>query len=124
MYERHPASLEVPYLGELVARFQHLIGQPSGQRRSVADYADQLCVTAKHLSETLKAATGQTAGQWLDELVVHEAQALLYQTGCTNVQVADLLGFSDASAFGNFFRRLIDYTPATYRRQRPLESRP
>ncbi|RZJ57979.1 MAG: AraC family transcriptional regulator [Hymenobacter sp.] len=118
MYERHPASLEVPYLGELVARFQHLIGQPGGQRRSVADYADQLCV------ETLKAATGQTAGQWLDELVVHEAQALLYQTGCINAQVADLLGFSDASAFGNFFRRLIGYTPATYRRQRPLESRP
>ena len=110
----------VPRQVELVTRFQQLLAQHAAQRRSVADYASLLCVTSKYLSETVKEATGKTAGEWLITQLLREARYLLWQTDRSIAQVADELGFSDASAFGKFFRRQTGQAPAAYRQQRPL----
>ncbi|GAB2796518.1 AraC-like DNA-binding protein [Hymenobacter luteus] len=105
---------------DVVTRFQQLIAQHAPQRRQVADYASLLCVTSKYLSETVKAATGKTAGEWLAGQVLREARHRLWQTDRTVTQIAEELGFGDASAFGKFFRRQTGQTPAAYRQQRPL----
>jgi len=105
---------------DLVTRFQHLLAQPAKNRRRLADYASLLFVTSKYLSETMKVATGKTAGQWIDGQMLREARHLLWQTDRTIVQVAEELGFSDASAFGKFFRRQTGQTPLAYKQQRPL----
>jgi AraC-like DNA-binding protein len=105
---------------DLVARFQQLVAQPDPNCRRVADYANLLCVTSKYLSETLKAATGKTAGEWIDSQMLREARHLLWQTDRSIMQVSEELGFSDASAFGKFFRRQTGQTPLTYKQQRPL----
>ena len=121
-YEQHAAVVPAlpPRPVELVARFQQLVGQAYPPRRPVAAYASLLCVTAKHLSETVKAATGKTAGEWIADLALREARHLLWHTSRPTAQVADELGFSDASAFGKFFRRQTGQTPAAYRQQRPV----
>lgn len=118
-YERHlPAAAWLPRQPlELVNRFKQLVSDEYHHRRLVADYADLLCVTAKHLSETVKAATNKTAGEWIDEMVLMEAKVQLKQTGLSVSQVADSLHFSDASAFGKFFQRQTGLTPLAYRRQ-------
>ncbi|KEO75621.1 hypothetical protein EL17_00595 [Anditalea andensis] len=105
---------------DLVARFQQLVAQPDPNRRRVADYAGLLFVTGKYLSETLKAETGRTAGEWIDSQMLREARHLLWQTDRSIMQVAEELGFSDASAFGKFFRRQTGQTPLAYKQQRPL----
>jgi AraC family transcriptional activator of pobA len=98
-----PAATSQPRRVELVTRFQQLIAPPAFQCRLVADYARWLCVTRKRLSGTVKAATGQTAGEWLAAQVLREARHLLGQPERSLTQLADELGFSDASAFGKFF---------------------
>lgn len=116
-YERHLATQPVAPASELVERFKQLVREHYLQRRLVHEYADLLCVTAKHLSETVKAATGRPASAWITDLVVLESCLHLHQTNHSLAQVAELLHFSDASAFGKFFRRHTGLSPATYRRQ-------
>lgn len=120
-YEQRPTVAQaLPRQLELVTRFQQLVAQHAPQRRPVADYASWLCVTSKYLSETVKAATGKTAGEWIASQVLREARHLLWQTDHSVGQVAEALGFSDASAFGKFFRRQTGQTPAAYQQQKPL----
>ncbi|MCF0060400.1 helix-turn-helix domain-containing protein [Dyadobacter chenwenxiniae] len=120
-YEQRMTLAEAPPRQiDLVTRFQLLVAQPDPHCRRVADYASLLCVTSKYLSETLKATTGKTAGEWIDSQVLREARHLLWQTDRSIMQVAEELGFSDASAFGKFFRRQTGQTPLAYKQQRPL----
>jgi AraC family transcriptional regulator, transcriptional activator of pobA len=118
--QRTAAAPPPPRRVDLVSRFQQLVAQDSPQYRRVADYASQLCVTGKYLSETVKAATGKTAGEWIAGQVLREARHRLWQTDRSVMQVAEELGFSDASAFGKFFRRQTGQTPAAYQQQKPL----
>ncbi|AII54401.1 helix-turn-helix domain-containing protein [Hymenobacter sp. APR13] len=117
---RFTAPTHRPRRFELVAQFQQLVAADTPSLRPVAAYASQLCVTSKHLSETVKAATGKTAGEWIAGQLLREARRLLWQTDRSVSQVADMLGFSDASAFGKFFRRHTGQTPAAYQQQCPL----
>ena len=59
-YERHGAAKapEPLHAPELVQRFKRLVSVHYLQRRRVSEYADLLCVTPKHLGETVKATTG------------------------------------------------------------------
>ena len=116
-YERHLATHAVELSPELVERFKQLVREHYLQRRFVHEYADLLCVTAKHLSETVKVATGRPASAWIADLVVLESCLQLQQTTSSLTQLAEALHFSDASAFGKFFRRHTGLTPDTYRRQ-------
>lgn len=120
-YEQHSAVvLAPPRRLDLVTRFQQLVAQHAPQRLQVADYASQLCVTSKYLSETVKAATGKTAGEWIAGQLLREARYRLWQTDRSIGQVAEELGFSDASAFSKFFRRQTGQTPAAYQQHRPM----
>lgn len=100
---------------ELANRFRQLVSQQYLTRRQVSDYADQLAVSAKHLSETVKTQTGKPASYWVDAMVVQEAQVLLSQTSHTLSQIADYLQFSTQSAFGKFFRQKLGISPKDYR---------
>ncbi len=119
LYERYAPAAPWPPRPplELVYRFKQLVSTEYKRRHLVADYANLLCVTAKHLSETVKAATSRTAGEWIDEMVLLEAKVQLKQTARSVSQIADALHFSDASTFGKFFRRQAGLPPLAYRRQ-------
>ena len=58
-------------------RFYESLVQSYQSERSVKFYADQLCLTPKHLSGVVKEVSGKTVGEWIDELVILEAKALL-----------------------------------------------
>ncbi|WP_176132948.1 helix-turn-helix domain-containing protein [Hymenobacter sp. CRA2] len=99
----------------LTAEFKHLLGTHGAAERSVQFYAERLCITPKHLTETVKDTTGKTAGEWIAEAVVLEAQALLQNQQLTVAQVADLLHFTDQSAFSRFFRKNRGLSPTAYK---------
>ena len=62
---------------ELFGLFMQTVLENYKQERSVAFYADKLCVTAKYLSLISKEVSGQPAGNWIDEYVILEAKTLL-----------------------------------------------
>ena len=99
----------------LLEQFKTLLSKKYKEERGVAFYADQLHITGKHLSEFLKANTGQSASQWINRQIILEAKVLLQHKDLSIGQVGDYLNFSDQSVFGKFFKTNTGTTPMEYR---------
>ena len=87
------------------------------QERSVAFYADKLCVTAKYLSLISKEVSGQPAGNWIDEYVILEAKTLLKSSQMSIQEIADSLNFANQSFFGKYFKHHTGISPKEYRKR-------
>jgi AraC-like DNA-binding protein len=101
----------------IAADFKKLLSSHYATERSLAFYADKLCISPKHLAETVKETTGKRAMEWLAEAVLLEASVLLQNPALTIGQVADTLHFADQSTFGRFFRNNTGVSPAAYRQR-------
>jgi AraC family transcriptional activator of pobA len=101
----------------IAAEFKQLVNTHYATERSLAFYADKLCITPKHLAETVKEATGKRAVAWLAEAVLLEAHVLLQNPALAIGQIADTLHFADQSTFGRFFRNNTGVSPAGYRQR-------
>ena len=101
----------------IAAEFKQLVNAHYATERSLGFYANKLCITPKHLAETVKEATGKRAVEWLAEAVLLEAHVLLQNPALTIGQIADTLHFADQSTFGRFFRKSVGVSPAAYRQR-------
>ena len=100
----------------LAIRFSNLVQQQFREVRTVKKYADQLNVTAKYLTETVKECSGKTAGEIINELVILEARFLLRKSELTIAEIAETLNFSDQSFFGRYFKRQTGMSPKMFRK--------
>lgn len=113
---QHVSAKAIQTRNQLIAAdFKKLVNTHYAAERSLAFYADKLCITPKHLAETVKEATGKRAVAWLAEAVLLEARVLLQNPSLAIAQIADTLHFADQSTFGRFFRNNTGVSPATYR---------
>ena len=103
---------------ELFRRFIRLVNTHHVQHRSLAFYADQLCITDKYLCLVVKAASGFTVKDWIDRALTTSAKMLLKRTDLPVSHIADRLNFSHSSAFCKFFKRMTDLTPQEYRERK------
>ncbi|MFD2719617.1 helix-turn-helix domain-containing protein [Hymenobacter monticola] len=101
---------------QLLFTFKNLLARDHLRHRHVSYYAQLLHITPKHFSTVIKAESGKTAGEWIDEMVLLEAKVLLQQKELTIAQVADKLHFNDQSTFGKFFKNLAGISPLEYRK--------
>ncbi|MBC9911783.1 helix-turn-helix domain-containing protein [Chitinophaga varians] len=99
----------------LVIRFTNLVQVHFKYQRNVQQYAEQLFVTAKYLTETVKEFTGKSAGEVIDDYVVLEAKMLLDNPKLSVAEIAEILHFSDQSFFGKYFKRHTGYSPKAFR---------
>lgn len=88
------------------------------QERSVAYYADKLCLTPKYLSMTVKKVTGHPISDWINEAVVIEAKRMLKTTDLTALQISEELNFPNPSFFGRFFKQYAGMTPLQYKNKK------
>ena len=102
----------------LFERFYEELSQSYQSERSVKYYADQLCLTPKHLSGVIKEVSGKTAGDWIDEFVVQEAKALLNSSSMNIQEIANCLNFANQSFFGKYFKHNTGMSPKEYRKSR------
>ncbi len=100
---------------ELNVLFQDVVFQHYKEHRNVQYYADALCVSPKHLTETIKEVTGRTAGEWIDDAVILEAKVLLRNHEISISNVADDIHFPDQSSFGKYFKKHTGMSPSDYR---------
>lgn len=102
---------------ELFGLFMQTVLENYKQERSVAFYADKLCVTAKYLSLISKEVSGQPAGNWIDEYVILEAKTLLKSSQMSIQEIADSLNFANQSFFGKYFKHHTGISPKEYRKR-------
>ena len=99
----------------IVEKFLHLVQTHFKKQRRLEFYADQLCLTPKHVSKVIKQISGKPANDWIDEHVILEAKALLKSTNMTVQQISDELNFPTQSFFGKYFKRITGMSPREYK---------
>lgn len=99
----------------LLLEFKTLLTKLFIEERQLIFYAEKLHVTPKYLSAAIKEASGKTAGDWLVDMLILEAKALLLDKQLTISQIADKLKFTDPSHFGKFFKNHTGQSPLLYR---------
>ncbi len=59
----------------------------------------------------VKEVSGKTVGEWIDELVILEAKALLNSSSMNIQEIADRLNFANQSFFGKYFKHYTGMSP-------------
>lgn len=99
----------------LLLHFIYLLNNHYQQHHEVKWYAEQLGVSPNVLSIALKNAYGKNANTLIDERLLEKAQQYLSDRRYSIQQVADMLNFSDQSAFGKFFKRITGISPKSFK---------
>lgn len=121
--ENHWNLLDEPYqirYEYILKRFFDSLMQNYRREHLVPFYADQLNITTQYLSSVIKSLTGRTPSQFIFERLYCEAQALLDHPDLSIKEIAELLHFSDQSAFGKFFKKRYGQSPVDYRKRHPI----
>lgn len=116
LHGRSAAVVSVESRSErMYARFCDLLRRHCRHSREVSFYAAQLGITPKYLSLIVKAESGLTAGECIDDWVITECKALLSSTSLSVGVIASRLNFPSQSVFGKYFKRVTGLSPKEYR---------
>ena len=102
---------------QIFTQFILLVERNFRTERRVGWYSDRLCISAKYLSETVKAVSKRTPNEWIDSYVVMELRMLLSKTSRSIKEIAQQLHFSNQSFLGKFFKEHTGMSPSEYRRK-------
>ncbi|MFN8345358.1 MAG: AraC family transcriptional regulator [Spirosomataceae bacterium] len=100
----------------LVNHFKELLVTHIKTKHLVTDYASLLHITPNHLNKCVKAVTGKSTTQWIDNMIVLEAKVLLCQSHLSINEVATEIGLHDPSYFSRLFKKKEGITPSDFRR--------
>ena len=83
--------------------------------KTASEFASQLSVHVNHLNRSVKETTQKTTSQLIAERVTQEAKMILKQSDWSVTEIADALGFNEASYFNQFFKKQTGISPLKYR---------
>jgi AraC family transcriptional regulator, transcriptional activator of pobA len=89
---------------EMVSRFMLLLKKEFANKKKVAEYADELCVTPNYLNQMVKRISGFSASYHIQQQIIIEAKRLAIYSGMRLKEIADFLGFDDYAHFSKFFK--------------------
>lgn len=96
--------------------FIMLVEENYRRERRVGWYAEQLCITPKYLSETVKTVSKHTPNEWIDNYVTLEIRVLLKNTSKSIKEIATDMNFPNQSFLGKYFKEHVGVSPSRYRR--------
>lgn len=99
-------------------KIESFTSEAQGSPVRVAALANEVGLSPGHLMRAFRQSTGQTVHEFVEQVRVARARALLLDTDKPIKQIADLLGFSSPSSFTLAFRRATGESPARLRRNR------
>lgn len=104
-----------PLLAEVFSAIDRRLSEPL----SLRDVADEVGMTAGHLTTLVRRRTGRTVGEWINEHRMRRARALLGDTDLPVAEVAARVGMADPGYFSRQFRRAHGRSPREWRRTEP-----
>lgn len=99
----------------LFKEFIQKMTEDKGCHRTVAYYADALCISSKHLSKIIKQKTGKKAMQVIIEHAIEQIKLDLIHTNKPINTLADKYNFSNFSFFCQFVKIHLGMPPQEYR---------
>ena len=102
---------------QIFIEFKQLLENNFLEYKSVKQIADQLHLSPKHFSESIKQVSGKTAIQYLNEKKIEYAKSLLKHTTMNIKKIATDLNFENEAYFYTFFKRISGETPGQFRKK-------
>lgn len=102
---------------QIFEQFMSLLSQYHNSERSVQFYADKMCLTSNYLSGEVKACSGRSALEWINDYVILEAKTLLMYTTLSVQEISYRLNFPTQSSFGKYFKKQTGVGPKDFRKQ-------
>lgn len=100
----------------IFTKFIKMVEENFRKERRVGWYAEQLCITPKYLSETIKQVSKRTPNEWIDSYVTLEMRIMLKNTTKSIKEIAEILHFPNQSFLGKFFKEHVGMSPSEYRK--------
>jgi AraC family transcriptional regulator, transcriptional activator of pobA len=100
----------------LLKKYIQLININYIEKRTVEEYAALLSVTPKHLSQSVKSASGKNALSFISDRIITEAKSLIRYTDFDMAEIAFQLNFSDPANFGRVFKKHTGITPLEFKK--------
>ncbi|MFY7814146.1 MAG: helix-turn-helix domain-containing protein, partial [Chryseobacterium taeanense] len=91
------------------------------QFKTTAPYADMLNLSPNYLNTLIKEQLALSAGRFIKNRVILEAERLLLHTTLSVTEISYELGFTDNSHFGKYFKSVKNTSPNAYRNRKALE---
>ena len=103
----------------IIRSFIELLVQHYHREHKVDFYASRLNLSPHYLTLIVKRVTGQSASDFIFEMLFSEARNLLTCSRLSVQEIASALNFADQSSFGKFFKRRAGMSPIDYRNAGP-----
>ncbi|MFK3678054.1 helix-turn-helix domain-containing protein [Microbacterium sp. NPDC090218] len=94
-----------------------LVARGAARSVSVAERAAEVGLTVRELGEVVRTTTGLTVNDFVIEVRLSRAQALLAETRLDVGQIAARVGYDDPAYFSRIFSRRTGVSPSMFRRQ-------
>lgn len=105
--------------GEAIfADFIKLVEKNFRTERRVSWYADELCITHKYLSQTIRSISKRTPSDWIDYYIVLEIRTMLRNSDMSIKEISQAINFPSQSFLGKFFKDKVGVSPTQYRKER------
>ena len=98
-----------------IEKFRALVDENYKKHLPITAYAEQLGITPGQLSRLCREELGVSSLDVINARLIHEAQRDLVYTSSSSKQLAYLLGFTDETYFGRFFRKHTGLSPREFR---------
>lgn len=102
---------------KLLNSFLWLLENNFKEKKSVSDYASELCLSASYLNHVIKKTTGYPASHHIQHRIVLEAKRKVRQTGASMKEVAYYLGFDDIAHFSKYFKSTSGMNFTTFKNE-------
>ena len=117
IYQFQQVGDEMQTRAEVIFRdFIQAVEKNYRTERRVSWYAQQLCITSKYLSETVRIVSRRTPSDWIDSYVTRELRVMLRDSTMSIKQIADELNFANQSFMGKFFKEHVGMSPSKFRK--------
>ncbi len=100
---------------ELIGRLAARVEAALPKLPTVGELADALCMSERTLSRRVKQATGKSTMALLQSVRLRRARALLEASRMTVDQVAEAVGYQDATALRRLMRKVTGANPSRFR---------
>jgi len=100
----------------IFVKFIRLVEANCRRERRVGWYAQQMSITPKYLSETVKSVSRRTPNEWIDNYVMLELRVILKNTTKSIKTISEEMNFPNQSFFGKYFKSHVGKSPSEYRK--------
>jgi YesN/AraC family two-component response regulator len=113
---QHLSTTKKTRAESIFTNFIKLVEQNFRSERRVGWYAEQLNITPKYLSESVKSVSKRRPNDWIDNYVTMEIRVMLKNSTMTIKDIAAQLRFANQSFLGKYFKEHVGMSPKEYRR--------